>query len=223
MDRTRLESLIQGELDGELPAAERAELAGVLLQDAEARRLRDDYGQLHGLLRGIAAAEPPSGLRQAILEGTAERPARNSGYRLAASFIGALMIAGLAYFAGYGRGSDTDLQGSMAAAPGAVSLRAAGIAVEASLQQDGDRHQLRIRASAPTPCEVVVRFDPGATTYTGNSGDGATTATEGRVTVRLPAGHPAQVLEFSGTAPSTLELHAGGRALGEARLTVSGS
>lgn len=232
MDRARLESLIQAQLDGELPAAERAELARVLLQDGAARRLQEEYARTDRLLRAAAAAGPPPGLRDAILEGAAgapraadaDRPARRfPAYRMAAAFLGALVIAGLAYVAGYGRGAGTDLQGSMGAALDTVSLQSEGIALEASLRRDGGLHRLALRASAPRACDVVIRFDAASTSYSGLSGDATASSQPGEVTVRLPAGRPEAVLAFSGAAPSLLELRAGGRRLGEARLPVSGS
>lgn len=229
MDRARLETLIQAQLDGELPPAERAELARALLQDASARRLQEDYVQADRLLRAIPAAEPPPELRAAILAGTAGpappraagRPALRPIYRMAAAFLGALVIAGLAYVAGYGRGTGADLQGSLGAAAGAVSLQSEGIAVEASLRREARLYRLALRVSAPRPCEVVIRFDPATTSYAGISDGASASVLPGEVTVRLPAGRPAAMLEFSGASPATLELRADGRALGEARLPLS--
>ena len=70
MDRGQLQELIQADLDGELSVAERAELARLLLQDPEARRLHGEFRQTDQLLRDIPAAEPPPGLRAAILAAT---------------------------------------------------------------------------------------------------------------------------------------------------------
>jgi anti-sigma factor RsiW len=229
MERARLESLIHAQLDGELSAAERAELARELLQDADARRLHDDLARTDRLLREVPAADPPAGLREAILAGTARtappgrvaaRPAFGSAYRIAAAFLGGLLIVGLAYVVSDGRGPATELQGSLGAAGTSVSLRSEGVAVDASLRRDGDTQRLEIRASAPRPCEVAVQFDPAATTF---AGDAASTAADGEVIVRLPAGRQATVLEFSGAAPLSLELRADGRTLGSARLPLSGS
>lgn len=225
MERSRLEALIQAQLDGELPAAERAELARALLQDADARRLHDELVRTDRLLREIPAAEPPPGLREAILAGTA-RPtgtSRFARYRIAAAFLGGLLIVGLALLARDGRGPSEDLQGSIAAAGRTVSLQSEGVLLEASLTRDGEKQRLEIRATAPMPCEVAVKFDPAATSVAGSPGEAAAATADGEITVRLPAGSPATVLEFSGAAPESLELRAGGRTLGEARLPVSGS
>jgi anti-sigma factor RsiW len=52
----RLRDLIQADLDGALSAAERAELARLLLQDPEARRLHGQLQRTDQLLRDIPAA-----------------------------------------------------------------------------------------------------------------------------------------------------------------------
>ena len=229
MERARLESLIHAQLDGELPAAERAELARALLQDADARRLHDDLARVDRLLREVPVADPPRGLREAILAGTARttaaagnaaRRASGSAYRIAAAFLGGLLIVGLAYVVSDVRGPASELQGSLGAAGTSVSITSEGVAVEASLRRDGDTQRLEIRATAPRPCEVAVQFDPALTSWTG---DAAASSADGEVIVRLPAGRQATVLEFSGAAPLSLELRADGRTLGSTRLPLSGS
>ena len=51
MDATRVQDMIQADLDGKLSTAESAELARLLLQDPEARRLHDELRRTHTLLR----------------------------------------------------------------------------------------------------------------------------------------------------------------------------
>lgn len=63
----RIAELIQAEVDGELPAAERAELASILERSAEARGFRDDMQKVARLLSAVPAVEPPAGLRQRVL------------------------------------------------------------------------------------------------------------------------------------------------------------
>ncbi len=75
MDKGQLQELIQADLDGELSVAERAVLARLLLQDPEARRLHAEFRRTDQLLRNVAAAEPPPGLRADILAGSAQVPA----------------------------------------------------------------------------------------------------------------------------------------------------
>ena len=54
-NENQLQELIQADLDGELSVTERAELARLLLQDPEARRLQNDFRRTDQLLREIAA------------------------------------------------------------------------------------------------------------------------------------------------------------------------
>jgi len=53
----RLEALIQRQLDGELPPAERAELAAILACDPAARRRHEEYVALEGLLFAVGTTE----------------------------------------------------------------------------------------------------------------------------------------------------------------------
>ena len=59
--------LIHAEIDGELDAAGRAELARWMLADPDGRALRDDLRELCGALDSVAAVEPPPRLRHDIL------------------------------------------------------------------------------------------------------------------------------------------------------------
>jgi anti-sigma factor RsiW len=231
----RLHELIQGDLDGELSAADRAELARLLLQDPEARRLHAQMQRADRLLREIPAAEPPAGLRDAVPGGLA-RPAESTGrwrslstYRIAAAFLGGLLVVGVAYLVSDGRTPGTELQGSVSkgvapaspASQSRVSLEAEGLAVDASLHRDVDRLRLELEASATAPGEVVVRFDAAVTTFTGSAGDAYVAAAPGAVTVPLAAGRHVTALEFTGVAPIRLELRASGQAAAAASLSVS--
>ena len=226
-----IQELIQADLDGELSAAERAELARLLLRDPEARRLHEDFRQTDQLLRDIASAEPPPGLREAILAGPVgtvgrgDRPALRQGrwpaYRAAAVILGGLLIVGLGLLARDADGPAKNLQGSLVAAQDRLSLRAEGIEVGASLQRSGDTLRLELDLSTTTACEVIARIDPATTTFVGQTGDVPVTAESDRVSVVPSIGHQAVVLEFSGAAPVRLELRSGGRLLGEGRLSIS--
>jgi anti-sigma factor RsiW len=231
----RLHELIQGDLDGVLSAADRAELARLLLQDPEARRLHGQMQRADRLLHDIPAAEPPAGLRDAVLGGPA-RPAESTGrwsrlstYRIAAAFLGGFLVIGVAYLVSDGRMPGAELQGSVStgaepaspAAQSRVSLQSEGLVVDASLRRDVDRLRLELKASATAPGEVVVRFDAAATTFTGSVGDASVVSASGAVTVPLAAGRHVTALEFSGVAPIQLELRARGQIAGAANLSVS--
>ncbi|MEJ2516389.1 MAG: hypothetical protein P8080_13845, partial [Gammaproteobacteria bacterium] len=62
-----VQALIQAELDGELSAAQEAELAKILLRDPEVRALRDALARTDRVLREMPSAEPPAGLRSRIM------------------------------------------------------------------------------------------------------------------------------------------------------------
>lgn len=59
-------ALIHEEIDGELDAAGRAELARWLLADPEGHALRDDLRRLCTALDSVPAVEPPAQLRGAF-------------------------------------------------------------------------------------------------------------------------------------------------------------
>jgi len=230
MDKTQLQELIQADLDGELSVAERAVLARLVLQDPEARRLHAEFRRTDQLLRNVAAAEPPPGLRADILAGSLQSTRagdsgqRRSGmhlYRMAAVILGGLLIAGLSYVLIDARVPGTDLQGSLIAPQGHLSLRAEGAEISAYLRRDGEKLRLELNSSTSIPCEIIAKIDPATTTFVGKTGDAALTTSNGQVTVVPAMGSRKVVLDFSGAAPIQLELRGSGRLLGEGSLSVS--
>jgi hypothetical protein len=240
MERARLQDLIQADLDGELSVAERAELARLLLRDPEARGLHDEFRQTDRLLRDVPAAEPPAGLRAAILArselapraGETGRPAYHRPlFRVAAAILGGLLIVGVAYLVRDGSRVGTELQGSLgragsriaglAASQDRLTLRAEGVELEASLRRVGQALRLDLELATTFPCEVVASVDPSTTTLVGSSGDAQLSMARGQVTIDAAVGRRELVLDFAGTAPVRLELRAAGRLLGEGSLSVS--
>jgi hypothetical protein len=230
----RLHELIQADLDGVLSAADRAELARLLLQDPDARRLHGQLQRTDRLLRDIPADVPPAGLRDAVIAGSARpdvaagRWNRLSTYRIAAAFVGGLLVVGIAYFLSDGSPRGRELQGSVSASKDLatateprVSLQAEGFEVGASLHRDGDRLRLELTSSAARQGELAVKIDPAATSFAGSAGDASLTGERDEVAIRLPAGRHVSVLDFSGASPLRLELRAEGRVIAEARLSVS--
>lgn len=228
-DKHPLQDLIQGDLDGELTAAERAELARLLLKDPEARRLQDHFRETDRLLRDVADAEPPAGLREAILAGHAgaalpgnpgHRQFGWPAYRIAAVILGGLLIVGLGILARDGDVTGKNLQGAFVSPAHELSIRAEGVEVHASLQRVGDTLRLELDVVTTIPCEVIAAIDPVATTFVGKTGDAQLTAARDRVTIQPAMGRQAVSLEFSGAAPIQLQLRSGGRLLGEGTLAV---
>jgi hypothetical protein len=241
MDRAQLQDLIQADLDGELSVAERADLARLLLRDPQARNLHEEFRRTDQWLRDIPAAEPPPGLRAAILAGRAlsQRPhdsARRSYelpfYRLAAAVLGGLLIVGLAYVLHDSDAPGSDLQGSLGRAGdparrGLIALqdpwsfRAEGVELDASLRRAGQLLRLELDVSSAMHCELIAKVDPSKASLVGGPGDANAMTASGHVTVEAAPGRRSFVLEFSGVAPIQLQLHAGGRLLGKGELSVN--
>jgi anti-sigma factor RsiW len=224
-----LQELIQRELDGELSATERADLARLLLQDPEARRLHHEYRKTDQLLREIPVAEPPPELHAAIVAGPGQSPRLAVAgrrpydrlYRVAAAILGGLLIVGIAGLLLDDDSPRSSLQGSLGAAPqDHLSLRAEGVEASALLLRDGERMRLELVVSTTFACEVIARIDPSTTTLLGNGDDARVTAAGDQVEARLSAGRQVVSLDFSGAAPIRLQLRSGDQLLAEGRLSV---
>ena len=231
MNTDSLRDLIQADLDGELSATERAELARLLLRDPEAMRMHHEFRMTDKLLREIPGAEPPPELRAAILAAPAlsarpDDPGRRRfglpRYRIAAAVLGGMLIVGIGFLLLDVHAPATDLQGSLAAAAPQDdwSIRADGVEVDASLRRDDQRLSLGLDVSSAIPCELIAHFDPAKTTFVGNSGAVQPVAANDRVRVPLATGSRVFALEFAGAAPIRLQLRAGGRLLAEERLSA---
>ena len=231
MDRKRLQELIQRDLDGELSHAERAELARVLLQDHDARRLQHEFRRTHDLLRGIPAAEAPSGLRTEILAAReqvsrpaapAERKYNPMFYRMAAVILAGVLVVGISEILRDKNSPPSNLQGSMQPpAQNQLTLQADNVEVRASLTRHGSKLRLELNSTAAFRSEVIARIDPAMTTFVGNSSAAPLGVAKDRVTIPVAVGSQLDVLEFSGTAPIRLELRAGARLLAEGQLSIS--
>lgn len=230
MDRKRLQELIQRDLDGELSHAERAELARVLLQDHDARRLQHEFRRTHDLLRGIPAAETPAGLRAEILAareqvaGPAAPAARRYNptfYRIAAVILAGVLVVGVSEILRDKNSPPSNLQGSMQPAPeDHLTLQADNVEVRATLTRHGSTLRLELNSTAALRSEIIARIDPAMTTFVGNSSAAPLGVAKDRVTIPVAVGSQLDVLEFSGTAPIRLELRAGGRLLAEGKLSL---
>jgi len=95
-------TLIHAEIDGELDAANRAELARHLLADPDARTLREELRRLCAALDALPEVEPAAQLRQNILaalpQSTVKRPALSSPYWRLAAVLAAVVVAGAIVF-----------------------------------------------------------------------------------------------------------------------------
>lgn len=225
-DTTGLD-LIQRDLDGDLSAAEKAELARLLLQDPEARRLRDELARTDALLRAVPAAEPPAGLRPAILSalGLSSRgndrnvsPAAWGRYRLAAAILGGVVVVGLGYRMISSQENLDGLKGSIVAATVApapsdeVVLAVAGGDVTARLFREGDRTRITLESSGLEPVEIIGQYDSALMTPQG-SATASPGSDPGRFSIVLRAADNSESLEFAGSGAVRLEVRAGGQRL----------
>jgi anti-sigma factor RsiW len=237
MDSTRLHELIQSDLDGALSTAERAELARLLLQEPEARRLHAQFGRLDRLLRDIPLAEPPAGLRAAILAEPAMSPRGGSLqraqhgwplYGVAAAVLGGMAILGIGYVLFDDRAPGAGLQGSVVAAGGMGTIasrdrwtfQAEGIEASASLRREGEGLRLELKLSTAMACEAIAAFDPATTSLVGMPVGTLLNPVSGQVVIPLEAGTGVYVLDFSRAAPIELQLHADGRLLAQGTLST---
>lgn len=234
MNSARLHELIQSELDGALSAAERAELARLLLQDPEARRLHAQFGRLDRLLRDIPLAEPPAGLRAAILA----EPAMSSRpdaprrawplYGVAAALLGGVAVVGMGYLLSDDRTPAAELQGSVVAAGGLGTgaprdhwtFQAEGIEASASLWRAGEGLRLELKLSATRPSEIVAGFDPAATSLVGMPAGARLDSANGQIVIQSEAGTRSYLLDFSRVASIELQLRTGGQLLAQRTLSA---
>lgn len=234
MDDTRLLELIHRELDADLSSAEQAELAQRLLQDPEARQLREAFRQADRRLKAIPPAEPPAGLRRGILsalrlpgDSSSRSQSGTSGsrsvLRYAAIVAGAVLVAGLGYQLLDSGRPQPGLEGSVAApalaaaAIGDADMHFDGGTVHARLLRTGDGARLEIESDTTRDVTVVARFDPSLMDYLDGAGTGGV-AQDGRLTLQASAGRGRQTIDFDGLGPIRLEVTSGGKTVAEASL-----
>jgi hypothetical protein len=161
------DDLIQGEIDGELDAKQRGELARYLLANPKARELRDEYRLLCATLDAFPEAEPPPQLKDSILAALPQStaaPVRSfwttPRWRYAALIAGALVAGTVVYEVVDGPGpATTELSGTMADTRSAldrVRLEQGPVTGSVSLYRDGGRLALGFDLQANSPVGVIV-------------------------------------------------------------------
>jgi hypothetical protein len=173
-------ALINAEIDGELDAAQRAELARTLLADTKARELRDGLRRLCQTLDAVPLLDPPAGLQESILAAMpqiAPRPGRRladrprvtawhastvTAWRYAALLAGVLVAGGVMFQLVRGPTPEpTELAGTIALDPAATLVDTAQIASgpvsgHISLYRDRAELTLRFEVTASTPIDARV-------------------------------------------------------------------
>ncbi|MEJ8566713.1 anti-sigma factor family protein [Elongatibacter sediminis] len=182
MIEERIADMIQADVDGELPAASRAELDAVLAQSGEARRFRDEMMRVARLMNELPPIDPPPGLTRRILdriqlpspEGWHSRVAawmRPASYGMAVA-AGVVIGIGVANFAPR---FDADIAADLPGLVGTMVDRSAlqapnaadrmvidrpGVRGEAVLVPLGDIWSLQFSLNTSNPVEIRVSADP---------------------------------------------------------------
>jgi len=216
-------ALIHAEIDGELDARQRGELARRLLADPDARSMRDQLQRLCALLDATEEVEPPSQLRSRILDALPPAPRvlrrtrwSASRWQYAALAAGVLVAAVVGYETFNAPGpASTELVGTIGATRGrttldTVRLPSGPVAGRVSLYRDAAGHGLRFELAASAPVEVLVASD-GHTLRAEALGSGAAPGAAS-TSIALPG--------FGGSRTVDLTFLMSGRAVGRATLTV---
>jgi hypothetical protein len=162
-------NLIQAELDGQLDAQQRAELAQRVLADPEARALREELQHLRSMLDELEKVEPPPELKASVLDSLPVAAAPRSAspwlsahWRYAALIAGVLAGATVVYETvdGPGPGS-SELAGTMAARQAAqtldaVELRGGVVSGTLRLYRDPGGLALAFEVTSSEPVDATV-------------------------------------------------------------------
>lgn len=213
--------LIHAEIDGELGACQRGDLARLRLAHPEVRTLRDQLQGLSKRLDTLGETAPPPELRELILSRLppATMPARRRWQfrplRLAALIAGLVTAGSIVYQLAEGPGSINETVGTLTSGAStmidSVALGSGPVTGRASLYRDQTELAVALEVSAAEPVDVLV-------TASGNS-------LRINNLVSSSPGEPArQTIPLAGGTgrPGDIELTflAGGRVVGHATLHV---
>jgi hypothetical protein len=214
-------ALIHAEIDGELDAHQRGELARRLLADPEVRAVRDELRRLCASLEQLPEVEPPAQLIANITRAlpAATTPRRRSAgvqsrWRIAAAVAGAIALGSLLFASLDGQKTGgAELAGTIAAPRTPVTLDTARlpegpVSGEVSLYRDATGLGVALDVVASVPADAVISGGGHTLTVTGVGRKGAPSA------VNLAG--------FGVDGPQTVELTflSAGAAVGHASLRV---
>jgi hypothetical protein len=161
-------ALVHAEIDDELDAEERAELARCLLAVPEARALREDLRRVCGAVESLPQLEPPAQLAEGVFAALPRNTRRTEswwsapGWRYAALVAGVL-VAGIVMFetAGGPQPARTEVAGTVAAARQAepvdsVRLEGAAVSGRVSLYRDAAGLSLGFELTATGPVDALI-------------------------------------------------------------------
>ena len=170
-------SLIHAEIDGELDAGQRAELARSLLADPELRRVRDELRRVCAALDAVGDVEPPGTLRASILAALPQTTVRGTrwvmGWRYAACLAGVAIAAAVTFTTIRGvRPAPSELTGTLAPSATAVlvdSSTVSGPAVSGRASLYRDAAGLSLELAVQTDATLEVRVASGGYTLAVNN------------------------------------------------------
>jgi hypothetical protein len=162
-------ALIHAEIDGELGAAERGELARRVLADPQTRAAREELRQLCTALEGVPAVDPPAGLETrifAVLPASHAEPRRfalpPTRWRYAAVVAGVLALGAVVFATLDGqRPGSAELAGTITAPRSpvtidAVRLDGGPITGRVSLYRDARGLGLAFDLATNLPVSVII-------------------------------------------------------------------
>jgi len=159
-------ALMHAEIDGELDAAGRAELARVLLSDPQARALREDLQRVCRALDSVPDVEPPRQLRERILaalphSSAVRRASWSAGWRYAALIAGVVSAGAVVLETVRGPApAPSEIAGTMGAPAGAlldtVQLTAGPIGGRVSSYRTPSALDLKFDLVSSAPVDVLV-------------------------------------------------------------------
>jgi len=160
-------ALIHAEIDGELDAEQRAELARCVLADPHVRAVREDLRRLCTALDGLAPVEPPEQLRESVLAALPQpslhpRQSFVPRWRYAAVIAGVLAAGVLVLETLRGpETATTDAAGTMASVPAptivdTVRLGSGPVSGRVSLYRDPTGLGLEFELAASAPVDVLI-------------------------------------------------------------------
>jgi hypothetical protein len=162
-------ALIHAEIDGELSAAERGELARRVLADPQTRAVREELRQLSAALEAVPAVDPPAGLQTSIF--AALPPSHAEPRRIAlppsrwryAAVIAGLVTLGAVVFATLDgqRPGSAELAGTITAPRSpvtidAVRLEGGPVTGRVSLYRDARGLSLAFDLATDLPLSVII-------------------------------------------------------------------
>jgi hypothetical protein len=171
MTDPRLTDLIHAEIDGELDAQQRAELARRLLADPGARGERDELHRVCAAVEAIPQVDPPPELRDSILAALPQRrlPTRKAGHvsrdawtsahrwRYAAMLAGVVAAGAIVFQTVRGPGpAGTEAAGTMATGVLDKAQLNGPVSGTVSLYRDGTGLALWFDLTASGPVQVLI-------------------------------------------------------------------